>query len=492
MLKKSQKFFVYSLAFIIGIGTANFFNVQINFLVIFMIGCFFSYIFFKSEKVRLVMLAVIFFILGTVCFYLHLPKVNEQHIAFYNEQKVIFQGVVQEPDVRLDHTKLTIETNMILLNENEVGLGGRVLVKTELYPTFDYGDYIQVECKLHEPQPIEDFRYDKYLARYNIYSTCSYAKIKLLKKNQGNFVISSLLKLKNLISEKINSTIAEPQASFLAGILIGSRKGIPTNLLTAFNRTGVTHIIAISGYNITIISVMIMNLCLAVGLHRKRAFYVIVIGIIFFTIITGASAAVVRSAVMGILVLFTKFLGRKMKVHNVLAFTAVCMLIVNPKILLDDAGFQLSFLATIGLIYFVPVIDKYFTWLPDKFALQENFVTTISAIILTTPLILYQFERLSIVAPLVNILILSFIPLSMLTGFVQVLGGFIDLDLGRAIGWLTWVVLEYIIRVVDFFSNLNFAAIDLPINLFSMLFCYIMLISIIILNAKNRKFSTVS
>ena len=116
---------------------------------------------------------------------------------------------------------------------------------------------------------------------------------------------------------------------------------------------------------------------------------------------------------MGMIVLFAKYAGRQTKVNNILALTCVLMLLVNPNILLFDAGFQLSFLATIGLIYFVPIIEKYFQWLPEKFALRENFVTTMSAIILTLPLILYQFKRLSTVAPIVNLLILSVIPPSM-------------------------------------------------------------------------------
>ena len=484
-LPKSQIIFFACLSFIVGVALANWLALSVSWLLVLATLIILSMVIIK--KTRLIGLLILFCLLGLLRYQLYLPKVNENHVAFYNDQKVAFSGVIVDVDERLDHVKLTVASHT-LKSSAKVGeeeIKGKVLIKAPLFPQYDYGDQVEVTCKLKKPEPIEDFRYDKYLSRYGIYSVCYNAGIFVTQKNRGSWLKAQLLNFKDKILKIINQTIPEPQAAFLAGILLGARKGLPSDLVEDFNRTGVSHIVAISGYNISVVAALMMNLCLACGLHRKRAFYVIVVGIIFFTIITGASAAVLRASIMGLVVLLAKQVGRRSQVKNMLAVTAAVMLMINPQILLSDAGFQLSFLATLGLIYGVPIFEKYFTWLPEKLALRENLTTTMSAIIFTTPLILYQFGRLSIVAPLVNVLILSFIPLAMLTGFVQVLVGALYLPAGRICGWVTWLILTYIIKVVQFFSGLKIAAINIEIKLSIMIFCYIMLSGVIIY--KNRR-----
>jgi competence protein ComEC len=164
---------------------------------------------------------------------------------------------------------------------------------------------------------------------------------------------------------------------------------------------------------------------------------------------------------MGIIVLLAKQIGRPAKVKNILALTATLMLAQNPLILTTDVGFQLSFLATIGLIYLSEKIKPYFQKIPTFFSLQENLVSTLSATILTAPLIIYHFGRISLIAPLTNILILPAIPLAMLLGFIQVILGMLYLPLGTIAGYLTYAVLQYIILIVNSLTQLSFASLDL-------------------------------
>ena len=134
----------------------------------------------------------------------------------------------------------------------------------------------------------------------------------------------------------------------------------------------------------------------------------------------------------------------------------------NPKVLIWDAGFQLSFLATVGLIYFVPLLEKYTRWLPSTFELRESFTTTLSAIVLTTPLILFQFGRFSFFAPLANLLILPIIPINMAVGFLAVVLGLIWLPLGQAIGYISWVILTYVLKLTEILGNLPWASVPVP------------------------------
>ncbi|MDZ4221489.1 MAG: ComEC/Rec2 family competence protein, partial [Patescibacteria group bacterium] len=338
---------------------------------------------------------------------------------------------------------------------------GRLLIKTTLYPEYAYGDLVEVKCAIEAPEQIEDFAYDKYLARYDIYSVCWRGSITKLDSGKGNPAMAGILTVKTAFMDSINAIISEPHAAFLAGLLVGARRGIPEYLLEAFNRTGTTHIIAISGSNITIIAAVIIGFLQYLGVHRRRAFWYITAGIIIFVIMTGATASVVRAGIMGIFVLLARQLGRASRATNALVFTAFVMLLINPKILIFDAGFQLSFLATVGLVYINPILQKYAKALPEVFGVKEALVTTISAMITTTPLILYQFGRLSIVAPLANILIIPAIPITMAIGFAAGTAGIVSETLGAILAWPAWLLLEYMIAVAEALSGLRFASLEL-------------------------------
>ena len=198
---------------------------------------------------------------------------------------------------------------------------------------------MQIICDLQPVEPIEDFAYDKYLARYDIYSVCYNPKITLLAKDQGNFVLAGIYKVKNYLVSKINRVLPEPQSSFLSGLLFGAKKAIPADLTAVFSQTGTSHIVAVSGYNVTIIASFLLLLAQNLGLGRKKSFWLIISLIFIFTILTGAQASIVRAAIMGSLILVAQYLGRLNKIRNALVFTAVIMLLINPKILVNDLGF---------------------------------------------------------------------------------------------------------------------------------------------------------
>jgi len=468
-MNKSHKIFFALCVLLLGIFSGNYFTIKIIYLVGFT-AVLLPVIICLKKKLRLVL--VLMFIIGIWRFQTALPDMNKNHIAYYVDQKIHFEAMIDSIDMRSDHVKLVATANILHNKTDTTQINGKILIKTLLYPSYDYGDKIAVDCKITKPEPIEDFQYDRYLARQNIFATCYNPKIDVIAKSQGNIMIEKLLTLKQILQTTINLTIPEPQAAFLSGILIGSRTGIPQNLLDKFNTTGITHIIAISGYNISIIANILMNLTMAAYIPRKKAFWLILAVISCFAVITGMSAAVVRASIMGVLVLYVKYLGRKSSTANILIYSATLMCLVNPRILRDDAGFQLSFLATIGLIYFSPLLKPAFKWVPTKFGLQENLTTTLSAIILTLPLILYQFGRLSIVAPIVNILVLPLIPIIMFVGFIQVAVGLVSPLVGQAVGHIAWLLMEYIIQIVNIFSAFKWASINISFNIFFMLSSY--------------------
>jgi len=483
---KSKIFFSFCFCFLIGIFVISIFDFKINLFylsIVIIILISFVIIFFDKKFFVFILFCILFVLLAFLRYDFFQPKNNSNHISFYNQkEKVVKAYISSEPDIRLDGIRYILNTSEIILNNNQSNkVKGKIYLKSGLYPRYNYGDELLLKCKLITPEPIEDFRYDKYLARYKVYSVCQIKSLKKLGENKANLFLNYIFSFKNIIAKKINKLWHDPEASFMAGLLYGYRGGLGS-LNEKFNTTGVTHIVAISGYNISLIASILLAFCLSFYIPRKKSFYLVISGIIIFVIFAGASASVVRAGIMGIIVLFAKQIGRNSNVNNVLILTAVVMSIINPYILVWDAGFQLSFLATMGLIYLSPILLVYFKKVPKKFSLQESLVSTLAAIIITLPLILYQFGRLSIVAPMVNILILWILPWIMLFGFFAVLFSFIFQPLALVLSFIAWLMMEYILKVVTFFAELPFASVQIKFNIFLSLFFYLLIILFIYKN----------
>lgn len=429
----------------------------VNFMVVFLFGILLGEFFMEGEWLKLAVVGVVGFIAGwryvdkwwIVVFGL-LLGFSRLYFAYglgpddveVNVGEVVLHGcVVEEVDARRDKVKYTIETEAF----------GRVLISAARYPVYEYGDCLAVSGELKRPETFEGFEYDKYLARYDIYHVIYRARILKVEGWKGNSVRAALYRFKGTMEERLNELFAEPYASLMAGLVLGSRRGIPEDLMEDFNTTGLTHIIAISGYNITLLVV-------AVGavfgfLPRRWKVVCSCFFIVLFVMLVGAGAAVVRAGIMGGIGLLAVFFGRQYYVEIALFAAVFLMNLWNPKILLFDVGFQLSFLATCGLVWVSPRFEKYFLWLPEFFLLRQSVLMTMSAQVFALPVIVMNFERLSLVAPLANAFVLPFIPLAMIFGFLALIFGGVFAFCGS-------VVLAVVIFEVEIFSSLDFAAVE--------------------------------
>lgn len=451
------------LSFVAGVGLASFIFIDWLFVYVGILVSVSLIIFSRVKSwLMLIALCLLFFTFGLARYQLSIPIINQSHIAFYNEQKIKVQGVVaDEPDARTDQIKYKIKTEFIVKDGQKHKVKGNVLVNANLYPQFEYNDILEINCRLAAPRPIEDFKYDKFLAKQNIYAVCYRGQLKLAGHFQGNIIKSAILKIKTKVIWVSGQILPEPQAAFLGGLLWGAKKGLPQNILDDFTRAGITHIIAVSGYNITIIAVALTSLFIGLGLSKRRAFWLIVLSIAFFVAMTGFPASIIRAGVMGTIVLMSVTLGRAGKITNTLAITAIIMLLFNPQVLIYDAGFQLSFLATLGLVYFSPAMSKLLKWLPNPLNIRESLATTLSAIAFTSPLILWQFGRLSVIAPVANLLVLPSIPMLMLLGFMAVTLGLIWLPLGQLFAWPVWLGLSYILNMAHWLASFSWSNLEI-------------------------------
>lgn len=470
--------------FLLGVAVASLLEAGLPHVPIFLCGALVlvSLMLAQHPIGRLCILCFFGFFTGSVRYQQVFEQVKvEDHIATYLGKQVVVEGLVSvEPDVRQDGVRYVVKSLAVSGDQSVVG---NMYLKTGLYPRFAYGDKLSIDCQLKKPEPIETedgvFRYDLYLARIDVFVICVPKQIQHLQSGEGvSRILLFLYRTKAAVADKVNLLWHEPYAGFMAGLLYGYRGGLGS-LTELFSITGVTHIIAISGYNISLVANILLSFFIRVMVPRKKAFWWIVFGISLFVIFVGASASVVRAGVMGIIVLLAKQVGRSSRVGKVMLFAAVLMCLENPLVLMWDAGFQLSFLSTLGLVYVSPIVERFMRRIPEVYGLKETFVATISATLATLPLILFQFGRLSIVSIAVNMAILWTLPYIMTVGFFSVMIAFVWMSAGEAVAVIGYVGMAYVVQVVRWFAGLSYAAVALSIPWWGMLVGYVLLICIV-------------
>ena len=381
---------------------------------------------------------------------------------------VVFTGIVIEPP------EVTLKSQKLLVSIPEHK--GKALITANLSPLFSYGDEISVSCnKMKEPEPFGSFRYDLYLKKDGIFWTCSYPRMVKIRLGQGNFFKREIFKIKTGIIARVNTLFPEPHGSLLLGLIVGTRATLPKDLSAAFVADGLMHIIAISGYNISIIAGIIMRVGVYVRLSKRSLSLIMLACISCFVVITGAGASVVRAGLMAAIAIAAFFCGRSVTPLWLLLASAFFMVFLSPYALLYDAGLELSFAATIGVIYgaplCIPLARRVFG--SQKLGvfgnvLCEIIATTAGATILTLPLSAYHFGSISLVFLFSNALILWLIPLIMAAGFLTVVLSLISFPLAEFCAFMAALLLEYVIAVSLMLAKIPFSSVR--VDFFPLLF----------------------
>ncbi len=426
-----------------------------------------------SRRSRLLCACLVALALGAGRLLLSLPRFDAHTLATYNDVgRVELEGVVvAEPDEREGYANLRLRAERLILPDGqELEVTGLALVKVDRYPAFAYGDRLRVVGLLETPPEWEEFSYRDYLARQGVYSLVRQARATRIGGGEGSPLYAGLLALKHRAQAVIAAVLHEPAASLLTGILLGIESTIPADLMEDFSATGTAHIIAISGFNITIISGIFASLSRRLA-GQKRSTWIAIGGVVLYTLFVGASAAVVRAAIMGSLYLWGKRLGRATFAPASLAGAAVLMTALNPFVLWD-VGFQLSFAATVGLILYTERLERGAVRLLSRVTsrrqarravgwISEALLVTLAAQLTTTPIILYYFHRLSLITLLTNLLILPVQPAVMIWGGLATVVGLAWLPAGRLLGWVAWLPLTYTIETVRLTARAPYAWVDL-------------------------------
>ncbi len=458
-------FYAVCFGFIFGVLLRSFLFVNLYLVILFTVIALVLLLFFslisKSKWGVLVSIFVLAFSSGIFRFHLvdvPNPQIFESQVG----QKVSLSGeIIDEPNIKENNQQLTVE----IQNNKETT---EILLSTGLEIDYKYGDEINFTGTLKKPENFmtdqgKEFDYINYLRKDGILYVLSYPKIEIVSRGNGNFLKSILFSAKEKFLEKMNLAIKAPENLLMGGLILGEKAAFSQELRQSFVNTGTIHIVALSGYNVTIVAEWIMKLFAKVPYVPKNfGISLGILSVILFIIMTGGSSTAVRAGIMATLALVARATGRNYDVARALILACVVMILLNPFLLVFDVSFQLSFIATFAVIFLAPRIEKYFRWVPETFQLRDIVSVTTAAYIFVFPFILYKMGNLSLVALPANVLILPFIPFTMMLGFITGFVGLLWYGLAVPMGFISYLFLHYELSIINFFSSLPFAALSLP------------------------------
>jgi len=407
--------------------------------------------------------------LGAARYQQSLPRLSPTNLTWYTQcEEVTLAGAVNAfPDVRTNAVQLRVKVDEIQLPESNQPqpVNGNVLVRLPWNPDWNVGDRVVLTGKIDLAPEGQNFDYRNYLARQKVFTYMAYPFVKERQPAEKQSITSFLWKFRLAAEDKLYSLLPWKEASLLDGILLGNERNIPLDMANAFRNTGTSHIIAISGFNISIISALFVKLFSRLFPNRKLVFWVTMAAVLLYTLLVGAQPPVVRAAFMGTAGLLGSLIGRRQTGMNSLLFTAAVMVGITPA-MLWDASFQLSFFATMGLVLLADPLSSWFERVVEKYnprlqhsiftnAVSEYILFTLAAQIAVLPVLAFHFHQYPLSGLLANPLILPVQPLVMILGGLMLIFSLIWFPLGQVFAWLVWPPTAYTISVVSWISDLG-------------------------------------
>lgn len=426
------------------------------------------------------------------------PTLTPEHLRYYNDQgAAAMTGVIcAPPEVRGNRVSLRVcvrsfaPQGKALREVRAQDIHGTLLLQTSAKPDYHYGDLLLISGEVETPPEGTSFSWREHLQHKGIYSFCNYAKVEILARNKGSLVLNAIFRVLERAKLVVNSLFPAPENALLAGILLGDDSGMPKELKDAYILTGTAHIIAISGFNMAVLSTIVSYL-----VTRRWGPYigsaVTIVVMIFYGILVGSSASVVRAAIMSGYGLISAAIGRRGALLNGLGLCVLLMVVFDPHIVWD-VGFQLSGTATLGLVLFMPPItarlqnnleeEPLTAFQRIWFWLREFFLITLAAQLMTLPILLFHFRTLSPLFLIANPLVLPFQPLVMVASLAAVFFGMFSLPLGQVFAWIGWLPAALTNTIVQWLADIFPYTLKLPRFNAVWVVCYYLIVFAVVLS----------
>jgi competence protein ComEC len=483
VISGSQILLAFCLSFLAGVFAGSFSeNLFLSSTLAFLAAFF---IFTLLRRFFLTVLIFGFFCFGFFWFFFFKDKLLNNDLAYFVGREVILEGkIIQDPKPRENYLELVInpffiKTEDFEAKETKIENSPKVLVKVNKYLDLAYGDFLKIKGVLKEPQNFEGFNYQEYLLSKGIRAQIDFPKIEKISQ-QGNSLFSIIFAFKRKALENIESYFSPPKNYLFSALIFGEDGQMPKILKEKLNLSGLRHISAVSGANISVLIFIFLEIFLFLGFWRFQASILAFFLIVLYVLMIGAPLSAVRAAIMAGFALFAQLLGRFSAPFRGLIFAAFLITLFNPLVLRYDVGFQLSFLATLGIIELTPFFEKWLLFGKDSenflfVFLKKNLSVILASQVFTLPLLLYNFGFFSLVSVFSNLLLAPLLPFLMMAGIVLLIFSFLLPLFAFLLSLLLFPFFVYFEALIDFFSGLSWSALWFKISSFGLFFFYLIL-----------------
>ena len=434
--------------------------------------------FMRSNRLAVVVL-IVSFISGFLVAHLEVRNSYDQAnmLRDWYERKVVIRGEIISDTISKKNNFNIVQTQAVF--KPSFGYSKlRITVSGEGY--LSYGDDVVIVGKIKEPESFSGFNYPKFLASQGIHGIVENTEAYVIARDQGNWFIAKALGIKHVLYEQFHENMPKDHAALIIALLAGDKNFLTKDWQDKFSKTGTAHMIAVSGFVLTLIMLGIFGLRKQLGIYISLS--VMSICAFIYVVMAGFAPGVLRAAIMAYIYVGAKFFEKEYDLLPILLFTGLIIVLMSPYVLLYDLGFLFSFGSLFGIYFFAPYIKLVLPFISEKYGIQDIVASTIAAQIATAPLTAYYFQQFSIIAPFANALILPIVPFLLMIGYFGAIP-----YIGEYVGYILWFPLEYILQSVDFLASIPYS--NLEVNMGQKLFFGVYIVEIvgfIILKKKLR------
>jgi len=483
-------YYTFFIAFLFSVFTTNIFNFLFKYIFLLLIILSINLIFWYKKYWKIVLYLILWIVLWYWVSINAQNKILGNYNVLYKESGGFENKITIKWEIIDNYKQTDISNSSILrldyINSKKIKNTLNILVNTSTKISLNKWDLIEYSWKITKISNFNDFEYDKFLLLKDIYWQSNiYQFVKRWNNLHGiwKFIYNFRMKILTII----NKLYPWNSAKLLSWIFIWERWNYDDSLKNWFNNSWLAHIIAVSWYNITILIIFFGIILRNFPIYLKNV--LIISAIIFFLLMIGNNLPAIRAWIMWIIWYLAMQYWRKINIYSILIIIAFIFVLLNPLIINYDISFYLTFLALVWLLSIQKDLSGYFKFLPERFWIKESVTTTLSVLIFTIPIMLSSFEKISIISPISNLLVLPMIPFAMLFWWISIIIYFIFKNIGIYIWYVAYLILKYILTVSDILWNWQYSTINYDLweykNIF-VIFYYIVLIFFILYYRKDE------
>ena len=502
-----MELFLVAIAYLFGILMGLYLKIGIAFIVAF---CIILYIFRKKSKYIKLFCTKKYIILFLAFLLISFMQINYLENQFNKKYKNI-QGtikvigtIISNPIEKDNSITYKLKIEKINNNNSYKNTNLKLYVKKEKNKkTYKYGDKIALIGEFEEPEVQRNtggFDYKKYLKTQNIYGIIKANEIKLIKKNNVNLMNILINKIANKVEENANALLPREEASILIGILIGNKEYLEEETIQAFQKSNLSHMLAVSGAHASYVVMAIGFIITKTKISKKMGKIITILLLLFFMLLTGKTPSVTRACIMSIYMIMASLFHKRATIISSMSISILFLIIYNPYCVLD-IGLQLSYGGTIGIIVIYNMLKNGLimkeklipieTKILNTSKIKEILLLSISANIIIIPITLYHFNTLSLTFLISNIFASPLLGIIIILGFISISISFTFFPLAKVISIPLGMVIKIFYKIATNVGNLPFSQIYVPTPKISTIIIYYIIIAITIfyykLNNKSQK-----